>query len=391
VLIISASMGAGHDGAAAELARRLIAAGAVAEVCDLLVLLPLGLGDALRGWYAWMMRSAPWLYELIYRTFFALAPRSGPEDDQRAIPAAGRREGVWRGSRVQDWPLTVLVAECLRRLVLHRRPDEVVSVFHLAAQATGLLRETGRLNVPSTVLITDFAVHRMWLHPGNDRYLCPSQATARRVAALTGRPAAGYSPLTRPSFQRPVSGALQAPMARALRRSSVRPVLISSGSWGVGEVAETAQVLACSGRYLPIILCGGNERLRRRLDGLRPGLVLGWRDDLPALMAGAYALVDNAAGLICREAFAAGLPVVSYRPIPGHGRDGVLAMARDGLSLHAQDPAGLISVLDRLAAFEVRARQVAAGTALFDEPSAEALLLDRQNGAVPGAIRSPGP
>ncbi|MFC7733826.1 hypothetical protein [Actinomadura keratinilytica] len=44
MLIVSASMGAGHDGAAAELARRLAAAGGAAEVVDLLELLPLGLG-----------------------------------------------------------------------------------------------------------------------------------------------------------------------------------------------------------------------------------------------------------------------------------------------------------------------------------------------------------
>ncbi|WP_433220813.1 hypothetical protein [Microtetraspora malaysiensis] len=69
-------MGAGHDAAAAELARRLGARGVDAEVADVLDLLPLRLGAALRGGYGWMMRSAPWAYELIYRAFFV--PRGGP-------------------------------------------------------------------------------------------------------------------------------------------------------------------------------------------------------------------------------------------------------------------------------------------------------------------------
>ncbi|MFD2348606.1 hypothetical protein ACFSTC_03205 [Nonomuraea ferruginea] len=43
-----------------------------------------------------------------------------------------------------------------------------------------------RLPATSTVLVTDFAVHRLWLHPGNDRYLCPNPATIPRIAALTG-------------------------------------------------------------------------------------------------------------------------------------------------------------------------------------------------------------
>jgi len=382
VLIVSASMGAGHDGAAAELARRLAAAGGAAEVVDLLELLPLGLGGGLRRWYGWMMRSAPWVYALIYRVFFAPPPRRPVGGG----PAAGAR-------RVRAWdsPLTVLAAARLRRLVASRRPGEVVTTFHVAAQAAGRLRGRGLLAVPSTVLLTDFAVHRMWLHPGNDRYLCPSAGAARRVTALTGRPAACCAPLTGPAFRRP--DGRTAPARRARERLGVRPddrlVLVSAGSWGVGEVAEAARVLAGSGRYLPVVLCGRNERLRRRLAALRPGLALGWRDDLPALMADAYALVDNAAGLTCREAFAAGLPVVSYRPIPGHGRDGALAMARAGLSVYAGGPRDLLAALDRMADPAERARLVAAGAALFAAPSAEALLLGgRLRGAPAPAPRS---
>ncbi|GLZ12924.1 hypothetical protein Acsp04_31590 [Actinomadura sp. NBRC 104425] len=373
MLIVSASMGAGHDGVAAELARRLAAAGGAAEVVDLLELLPLGLGGGLRRWYGWMMRSAPWLYALIYRVFFAPPP-----------PRRHRRACAW------DSPLTVLAAARLRRLVAGRRPGEVVTTFHVAAQAAGRLRGRGLLAVPSTVLLTDFAVHRMWLHPGNDRYLCPSPATARRVTALTGRPAACCAPLTGPAFRRPP--AARAAVRRVRERLGVRPddrlVLVSAGSWGVGEVAEAARVLAGSGRYLPVVLCGRNERLRRRLAAVRPGLALGWRDDLPALMADAYALVDNAAGLTCREAFAAGLPVVSYRPIPGHGRDGALAMARAGLSVHAGGPRDLLAALDRLADPAERARLVAAGAALFAAPSAEALLLGGAFAAAPSAPQS---
>jgi UDP-N-acetylglucosamine:LPS N-acetylglucosamine transferase len=346
-------MGAGHDAVAAELARRLTAAGDEAEVVDVLDLLAPWLGRALRGSYGWMMRDAPWLYAVIYRVFFAsgLAP-----------PVS---------------PLTVLAAAGLRRFVLGsgRMPDGVVSTFHLAAQAAGHLRERGRLPVPSTVLVTDFAVHRLWLHPGNDRYLCPDAASARR-AAVTGRPVSCHAPLTRPEFHRP-----RADPARVRARLGTEPgdrlVLVSAGAWGVGGVEETALVLSRSGRYVPVVLCGRNDDLRRRLRLAGTGPVLGWRDDLPELMAVAHALVDNAAGLTCREAFAAGLPVVSHRPVPGHGRVGALAMARSGLSAYARTPAALLAVLDRLEDPRERARQVSRGAALFDSAPAEALVTGR--------------
>ncbi|MCO5997218.1 MGDG synthase family glycosyltransferase [Actinoallomurus rhizosphaericola] len=413
VLVLSAGMGAGHDAVAAELAARLAAAGHDADVVDVLDLLPLGLGRALRAWYGWMMRRAPWSYALIYRLFFVpgrrsrAAPaghrtrmtpaghrtRAAPADHRiRAAPAGRRARAVFAGRRAVSpaSPLTVLAAARLARLLRRRAPDLVVSTFHLAAQAAGHLRRTGRSPVPCAVLLTDFAAHRLWLHPGVDRYLCPCPETARDVAAATGRPAACHAPLTRPAFRNARADAA-AVHARLGTRPEDRLVLVSAGSWGVGEVEETARVLARSGRYMPVVLCGRNDALRARLDAAEGTVALGWRTDLPELMAVAHALVDNAAGLTCREAFAARLPVVSYRPIPGHGRDGVLAMARAGLSVHAEDAGRLLTELDRLADPAVRARPVARAAALFDAPPAEDLLLAPYEAAVsaPDGSRSP--
>ncbi|MBB2740962.1 UNVERIFIED_ORG: UDP-N-acetylglucosamine:LPS N-acetylglucosamine transferase [Microbispora rosea subsp. rosea] len=366
-LIVSASMGAGHDAVAAELARRLAASGARAEVVDVLALLPLRLGALLRWWYRGVMLRAPWLYALVYRVFFV----------SRRAPSTS--------------PLTVVAAAGLARAVRRVRPSLVVPVFHVAAQAAGHLRARGRLAVPSAVVLTDFAVHRLWLHPGNDRYLCPDTATSLAVTAAVGRPAFRCAPIVRPGFGAHGADVTQGAdatqsadaaevRARIGLRDGDRIVLVCAGSWGVGRVGETARLLARSGRYAPVVLCGRNERLRRRLGRLLgragAGAALGWRDDLADLLASAYALVDNAGGLTCREAFAAGVPVVTYRPIAGHGRDGVLAMARAGVSVHARRRADLLRALDRLEpGLPGRAALTARAAALFTSAPAESLLL----------------
>jgi UDP-N-acetylglucosamine:LPS N-acetylglucosamine transferase len=122
-----------------------------------------------------------------------------------------------------------------------------------------------------------------------------------------------------------------------------------------------------------VVLCGRNDRLRRRLRDAGARAV-GWRDDMADLLAAAYAVVDNAAGLTCREAFAAGVPVVSYQPIPGHGRDGASAMARAGLSVYARSAGELVEALDRLDGTPERVALVARSTALFTLAPAESLL-----------------
>ncbi|MFB4310608.1 hypothetical protein [Actinomadura sp. GTD37] len=338
-------MGAGHDAVAAELARRMAVRDVEASVLDVLDLVPLRLGDGLRRMYEGMVRSAPWLYEGIYRSFFV---------SRRPPPAS---------------PLTALIASRLDARIRELPPDAVVSTFHVAAQATGRLRDSGRLTVPSLVLVTDFAVHRLWLHAGNDRYLCPDERAARTVTERTGRPASGHAPVVRPEFRRR-RGTGSALRDAAGARPDDRIVLISAGAWGVGRVVETAQGLAASGRYVPVVLCGRNERLRERVYGP----ALGWRDDMAALMAGAYALIDNAAGLTCREAFACGLPVISYRPIPGHGRDGAAAMARAGVSCYARTPGELVEALDLLADGAARRSRARRAAALFDAVPAERVI-----------------
>ncbi|MDL4817668.1 MGDG synthase family glycosyltransferase [Actinomadura opuntiae] len=349
-------MGAGHDAVAGELERRVAPYGVEVCVLDVLDLVPLRLGHALRRAYAETMRSAPWLYAAVYRAFF-VSRRPGPPHPPPPSP------------------LTALIAARLERRVRELPPDAVVSTFHVAAQAAGRLRRSGGLDAPSLVLVTDFAVHRMWLHPGNDRYLCPDEEAARIVTAATGRPATGCAPLVPPEFRRPHGPDDGARLRRVVGAGQdERIVLVSAGAWGVGRVVEAAGVLAASGRYLPVVMCGRNARLRRRIlaDGLAPAL--GWRDDVAQLMAGAYALVDNAAGLTCREAFACGLPVVSYRPIPGHGRDGARAMARGGLSVYAHSPADLVRALDRLTDDAQRRTRAARVDALFSAEPAERVV-----------------
>lgn len=350
LLILSAGMGAGHDGVARELARRLVADGAEAEIIDVLQLFPFRLGPLLRRCYQLMIRRAPWLYEAIYQLFFVA----------KRTPSTS--------------PLTILAAARLRRLIGRRPPDEIVSTFHLAAQVTGRLRQRGVLRAPSTVLVTDFAVHRLWTHPGNDRYLCPNAALVGRITTMTGRPALCAAPVVRPEFRRPATEHAGV-RARIGAQPGDRLVLVSAGSWGVGRVTEAARILARSGRYTPVILCGRNAGLRRHLARAGAGLVLGWRDDMPELMSAAYAMVDNGAGLTCEEAFAAGVPVVSYLPIPGHGRDGALAMAQAGVSVHARNGGALLDALDLLGDERRRARQIARASALFASAPAETALI----------------
>ncbi len=148
-------------------------------------------------------------------------------------------------------------------------------------------------------------------------------------------------------------------------------MLLSAGAWGVGDaLLGTAEALAGRG-FLPVLLCGRDERLRRRATRLRGVMPLGWVDDMPGLMGASRLLVDNAAGQTSVQALAARLPVIGYRPIPGHGAVGVREMAAEGLTVYASDLGELLAQAGRLVPpGPERDRQTERGAAVFRDDAA---------------------
>src|SRR5262249_39737661 len=87
---ISASIGAGHDGAAREMAERLARRGFRVERLDLLSVFPHWLGTTLRGTYRAMLTRQPWIYAVLYRIACGFA---GAGDRRRRRPDVDAADG----------------------------------------------------------------------------------------------------------------------------------------------------------------------------------------------------------------------------------------------------------------------------------------------------------
>jgi processive 1,2-diacylglycerol beta-glucosyltransferase len=318
VLIVSASMGAGHDGAARELEHRLKDDGHTATTVDFLDAVPARCGFLVRVGYEWQLKLTPWAYEATYRMWFALPFMTAP-----LIALVG-----------------LLTSRRLRRWVVDTDADVVVSTYPLGSLAFGRLRQRGRIGVPVVTFVTDFAVHPLWTHPGVDLHLTVHPQAAEAVRARTGGRAEAPGPLVPERFtnNRPDRASAR---ARFKLPNEAHVVLLVAGSWGVGDIEQTFDEVAATGRYLPLAVCGNNERLRRRLAGKGTGVVFGWTEEMPALMAAADVLIENAGGLTCMEAFAVGLPVLTYRAIAGHGRGNAQDMARAGVAAYVSPSSDL--------------------------------------------------
>jgi UDP-N-acetylglucosamine:LPS N-acetylglucosamine transferase len=363
-------MGAGHDGAARELAGRLRATGHHAEVRDFLDSGPLRLGGALRSGYEFELKHLPSAYEATYRLWYRFS---------------------WLCPLIA-WLVTALTRRRVLRWVRESAAGVVVSTYPLATLCLGRLRTTRRLGIPAVNFITDFGVHPLWVHRGMDLNLAVHEGPAEMAARRTGRPAVACGPVVSEAFEPGLLPDREQARAALGLGPTERAILVVAGSWGVGGVESTWHALTRDGDFTPVVVCGRDEGLRQAVSALAEkatgnSIILGWTDDMPALMAGCDALVENAGGLTSLEAMCARLPVVSFRPIAGHGRENTARMASAGVSRLATDADDLIEALAALtSAGAARSAQVEAGRAMF-QARAEHLTLAAAEAAAATPVR----
>ena len=243
----------------------------------------------------------------------------------------------------------VLYARRLIRPISEAGPDAVISTYPLVTAALGHLRRNGSLPVPALAIIPDYGVHPLWVVPDLDLHLVASGKSAELAAEAGGRATPVRMPVD-PAFG-------NAPDREAARATLGIPkdafvALLVGGVWGIGDLESAAACAVRSGAYT-VVVTGENENLRRRLErrftGVPQARILGWRDDMPVLMAAADCLVQNAGGMTCLEAIESGLPILLFDPICGHGELNARVMEEEGLARVARTQEDLARLLTEAA------------------------------------------
>jgi UDP-N-acetylglucosamine:LPS N-acetylglucosamine transferase len=355
ILILTASVGEGHDLPARTLADQLRAESPGAEVV---------IEDGLRamgGAFVLVNERAPgivfhrfrWLWDAAFLVFVGFAPTR--RLTQALVRSAGSR-GVLRLVRRVD-------------------PDVVVSVYPMTTEVLGSLRRSGRLRVPVVAAITDLAAMHYWAAPGVDLHLVTHPESIDEVREVAGRDAdvEAVHGLTRPEFARPVD---RASARRALdlpAHGSV--VLVSGGGWGVGDlVGAVDAALARPEVEVVACLCGRNAEVRARLEeryAPEPRVrVVGFTERMSEWLGAADALVHSTGGLTVLEAYVRGCPTISYGWGRGHIRANNAAFRRHGIAEVVESARELEHAL----AVALRSRP-SPGLALAALPSAASLVL----------------
>lgn len=343
ILILHASVGAGHTRAAQAVAAalKLEAPDATVVMVDALDLARPLFKRAYGEGYLKLIEKAPSLFGMLF--------------DLTDKPPKGKSLGDGLRRAVQRWG-----ANQLAELVENGGWDAVVHTHFLAPELIAALRRRGRVACPQLTVVTDYDAHRIWVHDPTERYCVASSVAAASLRAH-GVPASAIAVTgipVMPAFSEPVD----LPAARkAFGLSGAYPVVVqSSGGHGLGPIEETYRaLLAASIPTELVVVCGRNEAARKRLAAIRPPgrhrvRVVGFTDRMRDLMALADLLVTKPGGLTVSEALACGLPMALISPIPGQEVRNADYLLENGAAVKANSPAALTGKIEELLSSETR-------------------------------------
>jgi processive 1,2-diacylglycerol beta-glucosyltransferase len=330
VLILSASIGEGHD-----LPARVIAdglrherPGAHVRIEDGLLAMGWPIDRAVLGGARMDSRAGELLFDAMYWLYARVAPTR----------------------RLGGWLLETLGGKRLLALIAAERPDVVVATYPGVSEPLGRLRRRGRLGVPVVSAITDLAALHYWAHPGVDLHLVTHRESIEEVRAIA--PASRIvwaSGMTAPDF---LLARGRDDARRALELPPDGPVVVvSGGGWAIGDLEGAAEVALRVEGATVVCLCGRGDDVRARLAarfaGERRLRAIGFTDRMGDWLAAADALVHSTAGLTVLEAIIRGCPVISYGWGRGHIRTNNRAYRRFGLAEVATTRAELEAALRR--------------------------------------------
>ncbi|MGA7911647.1 MAG: glycosyltransferase [Candidatus Dormiibacterota bacterium] len=221
-------------------------------------------------------------------------------------------------------------------------PDVVLSVHpmlnHVSHQA---IRRSRRPRALMTVITDLVDFHRGWTFSQADLVIAPTEL-ARKVALRRRVPADRVKLLGLPvdlRFRPPAPGEKRALRRRFGLDEKRFTVLVMGGGAGVGHLERQVRALAWEPyQWQVVVVCGRNEKLRRRLSELRfstPTLILGFVDYMPELMRACDIVVTKAGPGAIAEALATSLPLIITGFLPGQESPNVDFVVESGIGAFA--------------------------------------------------------
>jgi len=259
--------------------------------------------------YLWILAHCPHLYRCAYRL--------GNEKDGRSL-LLRLAQAVMKNRLLAD--------------IRTHRPDIIVCTHATPTMVAGTLVEEGLIDVPVVAVVTDYVVHRAWMHRGVARYFVAHDGLAERLGMC------GISRERVTVSGIPVRGGFR---PREGVRSEHR-ILVMGGGLGLVELEPILRAVGRTDEQMTLHIITGNEAKKRKAEQIArkypyPMIIEGYSHMVDEAMRQASLLITKAGGVSVAEALAIGIPLILFGSLPGQEEANAAFLTSCGAALSANN------------------------------------------------------
>lgn len=318
ILVVTASMGSGHNKAAnavAEAIKRKYPVNKI-NVIDFMSTETAYFNSLVKDIYLKMLDHTPSVYEFFYKF----------------------TSDSTKGSTIQS-VFAHAMKKDMRELIKKYEADMVICTHPFPCAAASYLKQTGEINIPLITVMTDFCVHQFWLYKNIDIYFTANDLLKKEMVNqglleerifVTGIPV-GYN--FRVDYNRD-------DLLAQFKLEKDKPVaLIMGGGLGLGGVKNALCQLERLKKDIQIlVITGANVALWSEMNEYAQHskhkiFVWGYSHNIQEFMSVATFLISKPGALTISEALTRELPMILHDPIPGPEVDNAKFVSDNGAAI----------------------------------------------------------
>jgi processive 1,2-diacylglycerol beta-glucosyltransferase len=236
--------------------------------------------------------------------------------------------------------LSEMMAKKLLPLIRNFNPDIILCTHPFPTEMVSNLKGKNKINVPTINVLTDYGVHSLWVQPNIDAYIVSNKDMEtdlmernipKEIIYPIGIP-------IEPSFSSQYDR--EDTLNSLGLDSSKFTFLVMGGSLGIGKIAKIYKQLSQLDREVQIVvITGNNKKLYSNLKKLqensnKPTRIIGYTEDVNKYMQVCDLLITKPGGITITEAFACGIPLAIFSPIPGQEEQNADFLFKHNLSVN---------------------------------------------------------
>lgn len=313
VLILTVSVGNGHNQAAFNISQQFNTSGYVVKTIDFLEAQRYGVNTLLSKAYQKLLIYKPELFRQICK-----------------ISEADKFDKV-------KYMLAKINQRAIDRFVQQYQPDLIICTHFFPLGAAAEYKKKYGSPFKLVGIVTDYIVHPIWEIAHVDQYFVAHPSLVKQFRHIN---------CTRPNTIIPSGIPVGADFTPTLRQLGNNKILVMTSGQTDESMSDIIHVIQALPHHIEVTFITGRDiKRQKQLEQLTYGnqqrRVIGFTNQVASLMKSADLLITKPGGLTITEALATATPLLVFSPIPGIEEENARFLEKHNLGYWAQNKAQL--------------------------------------------------